>query len=88
MGLPPFKLGDIVTYRVKLNTAPQATSEYADYPAIVWRLYLKEWSSEMKYPLGLTVFEEGIPRRLGKVLYSTEPAEGCWTDREHALTTW
>lgn len=66
------EIGQIVQYRVPKK---QFEKDYLDYPAIIYKVYSGE---EGKF-VGITVFLAGIPTRFGKVAFSAEPAEECWS---------
>jgi len=60
-----------VHYRIPKK---QGETSWTDYPGIVYKTY----PTEPEY-VGVTIFFDGIPSRYGKVPYSEEPKEGCWT---------
>lgn len=68
-------LGSIVRFRVPRK---QGETFDTDYPAIVYKGY----PGELGLPLGILVIFDGVPSRYGKVIYSKEPKEGCWSPIE------
>lgn len=66
-------VGKIVQFRVSRK---QGETFDTDYPGIVYKIHPSEGEAHF---VGLTVFYDGIASRYGKVHYSEEPKENCWS---------